>query len=223
MAMAAPIAAKCLPTYLVVDTSTSMTQHQELLNGLVDYLVDAIGNSPRVAEFAHMSIITFNTAPHLVLPMSDIEQVDRLPDITCRGATNYGPMFRLLKLRIDTDVQDLRNGAGRAILRPAVFILTDGEPTDQTWATDFEDLTDERWGRRPHIISFGFGAADPAVLARIATKAAFLAETAASEREAIMTMITGLLKSLVASASAAEFTIPTRIDGYERVPIEYVD
>jgi uncharacterized protein YegL len=221
--MTSSTAAKCLPTYLVVDTSTSMAEHQELLNGLVDHLVDAVGNSPRVAEFAHMSIITFNTAPHLVLPMSDMERVDHLPDIACHGATNYGPMFRLLKVRIDTDVQDLRDGAGRAVLRPAVFILTDGEPTDRAWATDFEDLTDQQWRRRPHIISFGFGAANPTVLGKIATKAAFLAETAATERDAIMIMITSLLKSLVASASAAEFTIPSRVDGYERVPIEYVD
>jgi uncharacterized protein YegL len=219
----AATAAKCLPTYLVVDTSTSMTKHQELLNGLVDHLVDAVGNSPRVAEFAHMSIITFNTAPYLVLPMSDMELVDRLPNITCHGATNYGPMFQLLKSRIDSDVQDLRLGAGRAVLRPAVFILTDGEPTDRDWTADFDDLTDPQWRRRPHIISFGFGAANPAVLGKIANKAAFLAESAASEREAITTMITGLLKSLVASASAAEFTIPTQVDGYERVPIEYVD
>ena len=28
---------------------------------------------------------------------------------------------------------------------------------------------------------------------------------------------------IVASASAEEFTIPTQVDGYERVPIEYVD
>ncbi|GAA0955717.1 vWA domain-containing protein [Virgisporangium aurantiacum] len=221
--MTAPTAAKCLPTYLVVDTSTSMAEHQDLLNGLVDHLVDAIGNSPRVAEFAHMSIITFNTAPHLVLPMSDIERVDRLPDITCRGATNYGAMFRLLKVRIDADIQELRDSAGRAVLRPAVFILTDGEPTDQAWSTDFGDLTDQQWRRRPHVISFGFGAANPTVLGKIATKAAFLAESAATEQEAIMTMITSLLKSLVASASAAEFTIPTKVDGYERVPIEYVD
>ena len=70
---------KCLPTYLVVDTSSSMSEHEELLNELVDYLFDEIGNSPRIAEFAHMSIITFNTIPHLVLPMADIEQIQKRP------------------------------------------------------------------------------------------------------------------------------------------------
>jgi hypothetical protein len=45
----------------------------------------------------------------------------------------------------------------------------------------------------------------------------------ASDKEAISSMITSLLRSLVASASAEEFTIPTQVDGYERVPIEYVD
>jgi uncharacterized protein YegL len=221
--MTIPTATKCLPTYLVVDTSTSMAEHQEHLNNLIDHLVDAVGNSPRVAEFAHMSILTFNTAPHLVLPMSDIEQVDRLPEISCAGATNYGPMFGLLRRRIDTDVEELHDVDGRAVLRPAVFILTDGEPTDRSWEAAFDQLTERQWRRRPHIITFGFGKANPTVLGKIATKAAFLAETAADEREAITLMITGMLKSLVASASSAEFTIPTQVDGYERVPIEYVD
>ncbi|GAA1537519.1 hypothetical protein GCM10009827_065430 [Dactylosporangium maewongense] len=214
---------KCLPTYLVIDTSSSMKSHESLLNDTVDHVFDVVGNSPRVAEFAHVSIITFNTDAHVVLELSDIETVENLPTITCQGTTNYGKMFQLVKQRIDADISGLTHDGRRAVLRPAVFILTDGEPMDKDWATQFNALTDASWRRRPHIISYGFGTANATVLGKIATKAAYLATDVDKEKEAIVSMLTSLLNTLVASASAQEFRIPDDVPGYTRVPIEFVD
>ncbi|MFI7596596.1 VWA domain-containing protein [Actinoplanes sp. NPDC049681] len=216
------VKSKCLPAYVVIDTSSSMKPQEQLLNETVDHVFDVLGNSPRVSEFAHISIITFNTDAHVVLEMADIDQVANLPMITCDGTTNYGRMFQLVKQRIDTDVTAL-HASGRAVLRPAVFILTDGAPMDKNWAADFAALTDKTFRRRPHIISYGFGTANPAVLGKIATKAAFIATDVDNEKEAIVSMLTSLLNTLVTSASAQEFRIPEQADGYERVPIEFVD
>jgi uncharacterized protein YegL len=216
------VKSKVLPTYLIVDTSSSMKPQEQLLNDTVDHVFDVLGNSPRVSEFAHISIVTFNTDAHVVLEMSDIDQVSQLPMITCGGTTNYGRMFQLIRQRIDTDIDDLR-GNGRAVLRPAVFILTDGAPMDKNWAGDFDALTDKGFGRRPHIISYGFGTANATVLGKIATKAAYLATEVDNEKEAIVSMLTSLLNTLVTSASSQELRIPEQVDGYTRVPIEYVD
>jgi uncharacterized protein YegL len=216
------VKSKVLPTYLVVDTSSSMKPQEQLLNDTVDHVFDVLGNSPRVSEFAHISIVTFNTDAHVVLEMSDIDQVAQIPMINCGGTTNYGRMFQLIRQRIDADVNDLR-GNGRAVLRPAVFILTDGAPMDKNWAGDFGALTDKGFGRRPHIISYGFGTANAAVLGKIATKAAYLATEVDNEKEAIVSMLTSLLNTLVTSASSQELRIPEQVDGYTRVPIEYVD
>jgi uncharacterized protein YegL len=214
---------KCLPTYLVIDTSRSMEKDEQVLNDTVDYVFDKVDNSPRVSEFAHISIITFNTDAHLVLEMADIEQVDQLPLIKCGGATSYGKMFQLVKERIDIDVEKLNAGGSRAVLRPAVFILTDGGPTDPNWASQFDALTDPGWRRRPHIITYGFGQANAAVLGKISTMAAFMAENIASDEDAIATALMSLLNTLVASAGAEELRIPEQVDGYIRVPLEYMD
>lgn len=211
---------KCLPVYLVVDTSQSMQPHEALLNDTVENVFTMVGDSPRVAEFAHVSIITFNTAPHVVLEMTNIEDIEHLPVLACQGTTNYGKMFTTVKQRIDIDVNNL-NRQGRAILRPAVFILTDGEPTDKNWADSYSTMSNPDWKRRPHVISFGFGAADEAVLGRISNKAAYRAD--GNEKEAITSMLTTLLQTLVQSANAQELRIPTTVPGYTSVPIEYVD
>ncbi|MEU3457696.1 VWA domain-containing protein [Micromonospora sp. NPDC006766] len=216
------VKSKVLPTYLVVDTSSSMKPQEQLLNDTVDHVFDVLGNSPRVSEFAHISIVTFNTDTHVVLAMADIDQVSQLPMIRCGGSTNYGRMFQVVKQRIDADIDDLRN-LGRAVLRPAVFILTDGAPMDKNWAGDFSALTDKGFRRRPHIISYGFGNANAAVLGKIATKAAYLATEVDNEKEAIVSMLTSLLNTLVTSANSQELRIPDQVDGYTRVPIEYVD
>lgn len=214
---------KCLPTYLVIDTSLSMEEHQDLLNDTVEHVFTVIGDNPRVSEFAHLSIITFNTDPHVVLEMSDIEHVAGIPVLECRGSTNYGPLFELLKRRIDQDVEQLNAGRRRAVLRPAVFVLTDGEPMDRNWAGPLASLTDRSWRRYPHIISYGFGDANEAVLGQIATRAAFLAVDVEQKKEAIVSMMTSLLKTLVESASAEEFRIPTEVPGYRSVPVEIIE
>src|SRR5207244_4491047 len=80
----------------------------------------------------------------------------------------------------DTDVAALL-AQGRAVLRPAVFFLTDGAPTDPGWEQSFQRLVDKSWARRPHVITYGFGAAPREVLSKVATKAAFLAENGADQ------------------------------------------
>src|SRR4051794_14494104 len=215
---------RCLPTYLVIDTSGSMKAHEDLLNKTVDHVFTALGDSPRVAEFAHISIITFNTSPHVILEMANMEDVLSLPTVRCSGVTNFGEMFKTLRRRIDIDVESLTAGGRRAVLRPAVFILTDGEPSDRDWGNAYDTLVDPQWRRRPHVVSYGFGGANEVVLGRIATRAAYLAVNADNEQEAIVAMLSSLLNTLVASANAQEFTLPKELpDTYRSVPVEYVE
>lgn len=216
------VKSQCLPTYVVIDTSGSMKPHQQLINDTVDHVFEVLSDNPHVSEFAHISIITFNTDAHVMLEMTDIDEVNRLPDISCQGSTQYGKLFQLLKRCVDLDVTRL-NEAGRAVHRPAVFILTDGAPMDNDWADDFTALTDPAFKRRPHIISYGFGKANREVLGKISTKAAYIATDVDEEKDAIVAMLTSLLHTLVTSARKQELRIPDKIDGYERIPIEFID
>jgi uncharacterized protein YegL len=214
---------KCLPTYLLLDTSGTMSPHEELLNATLDHVHMSLVSSPRVAEFAHISIVTFNTQPHLVLEMTDIEEVQSLPMLSCGGRTNFGAAFDMIRQRIDVDVPALR-ASNKAVLRPAVFLLTDGKPTDPgTWRVSFANLVDKNWQRRPHVITFGFGEASAESLKGMATKAAFLAKKNLEEKEALSRMLTTLLNTLVASAPVGQLVLPDDLPGFERIPVDYVE
>jgi uncharacterized protein YegL len=155
--------------------------------------------------------------------MTDIEEVRALPTLSCSGLTNFGPAFDLLRERINIDVPALKS-AGMAVLRPAAFLLTDGQPSDvQQWMARFAALVDPTWSRRPHVIAFGFGRATPKSIGSMATKAAFLAKNNVREKEALTSMLTTLLNTLVASAPAGQLALPTDLPGFERVPVDYVE
>jgi uncharacterized protein YegL len=213
----------CLPTYLVVDASASMQQHEAVLNTTLTRLHYTLAMNPRVSEFAHVCVIAFSTDAHLVIPMTDMEQVPAMPEVICGGATDYGKAFDLVRQCIEQDVSALR-AQQRDVLRPAVFFLTDGVPTDPNWLNSFQRLVDRAWPRRPHVITYGFGGAKREVLEKVATKALFLANGSDTET-ALSEAISSLVSSLIQSSSTAEFQIPTRAPGFDYIKVaqEYVD
>jgi uncharacterized protein YegL len=210
---------KCLPVYLVVDTSGSMEKHAELLNQTVARVVTHVADSPKVAEFAHISILTFNAMPHVILEMTSIDDLTRLPRLACTLNTNYGAMFALVRQCIERDVPKLV-ATGRGVLRPVVFILTDGAPSDADWAAQFNALIDKGWKHHPHTVSFGFGDAVVPVLARIGTLRAFKA--AVDDKAAITTMLNTLLQTLIQSAGADGLRIPKHVPDYDTITDDYM-
>ncbi|MEY9862944.1 uncharacterized protein YegL [Catenulispora sp. GAS73] len=213
---------KCLPTYIVIDASTSMTPHQTTLNNTLAKLHGTLAMSPRVSEFAHISVIAFSTNAHLVIPMTEMDQIPGLPDIVCNGETRYGEAFDLVRSQIDIDVDNLV-AQQRAVLRPAVFFLTDGAPTDKSWEQSFRHLVDRSWKRRPHVITYGFGGAPSNVMAKVSTKAAFVAEGGIDQEAALAEAINSLLNSLVQSSLAETMQIPSQAAGYISITPEYMD
>ncbi|GGS64093.1 VWA domain-containing protein [Nonomuraea spiralis] len=215
-----------LPTYLVLDVSKSMKPHESLLNRTLEDIVNTLYSSPRVSEFVHLSILTFSTRPHVVLAMTEISGLTGLPVVECRGSTYFGPLFETLRDRIELDLSGLTTRGVRP-LRPVVFLLTDGAPADnpaQRWVDAFEALTDPRWRPHPHVITYGFGEAVEAVLRRMATVAAFIAEPgAATDTEAITSALNTMLNSLVATAAGDALQIPERVAGFREVPLDHVE
>jgi uncharacterized protein YegL len=212
---------KCLPTYLVFDTSYSMLQFQKVLNDTVEELYNTLAASPSVGEFAHVSIVNFNEDAQVVVEMTDLGELQALPQFTCGGRTNYGKAFRLLRDRIEHDVPALL-AQGKAVLRPAVFFMTDGLPSDKDWHAAFTSLVDKSWPRYPHVITYGFGEAKPEVLAKVATKAAFLANEQTTDKSAITKVLANMVRTLVASAKAEHLRIPDELDGFTSVPLDYM-
>lgn len=223
---------KCLPTYIVLDTSKSMTEHTALLNESLKNVHRAAAFAPQVAAFAHMSIAAFNSEAHLVLPMTDINQVPALPRVACSGRTEYAKVFSLLRERIEIDVPALK-AAGRRVLRPAVFFLTDGSPTDgwnaadnrprtdpAIWRAALRRLLDPSWSEHPNILAFGVGSANASVLKEVATLQAFIAKDPANQVESLRKVFTTLVKTLTMSATNGQLNFPSQIDGFLSVLAE---
>lgn len=219
----------CLPTYILIDTSSSMKHAERTLNETLEYLYDELIMSPRISDFAHISIISFNTDAHVVLAMTDIQQITALPQLQCSGVTNFSRVFQVLRQRIEQDVPML-NAAGREVLRPVAFLLTDGQPTDekgqitQSWRTEYDRLTDKSWRRHPNIVPFGFGGATAEVLQNIATinGMAFIAKDPGNS-ESLRKIFAKLLNTLVTSAQENELRLPTEVDGFIRVSPDIIE
>jgi len=219
----------CLPTYILIDTSSSMRPVEATLNETMEYLYDELIMSPRISDFAHISLISFNTQAHVVLEMTDIQQITALPQIECLGVTNFTEAFRVLRERIEQDVPML-DAAGRAVLRPVAFVLTDGQPTDiegritQNWREEYWRLVDPNWRRHPNVVPFGFGGATADVLKEMSTidGAAFLAEDSGNS-ESLRKIFATLLNTLVASAQHNQLQLPAEVDGFIRVSQDIIE
>jgi uncharacterized protein YegL len=217
--------AKGLPAYVVLDTSGSMEPFEQKLNDTLDHIYDTLDGSPQLADFIHLSVISFNTMPHLVTPITGLADYDSLPRVACGGMTNFGPLFRMLRDQIEADVPALHD-RGIQVLRPVVFLLTDGAPSDEpegSWEPDLKDLQDPAWKPHPHIITYGFSQARAEFIARIATVAAFAAEPGAENSAALSAAMSGMLNSLVASGRTQQLQVPEEVQGYRSVPLDHID
>jgi uncharacterized protein YegL len=218
----------CLPTYILIDTSSSMKPVEAHLNDTLEYLYDELMMAPAIAEFTRLSLISFNTDAYVVLSMTDIQEVVALPQLECWGVTNFSRAYEVVRQRIDADVAEL-TGANRKVLRPVVFVLTDGQPTDETgritqgWRPEFERLTDKSWSRHANVVPFGFGNATAEVLKDMSTidGCAFLAKDSGNS-EALRKIFVTLLNTLVASARSNELRLPAEVDGFIRVNQDFI-
>ena len=219
----------CLPVYIMIDTSHSMTPFEDVLNETIESLYDELITSPRISEFAYVSILSYNTEAEVVLQMTDLQSMDALPQLQCVGVTNFVKALRLLRQRIDEDVPRLSE-SGREVLRPVAFLLTDGQPTDEqgrlsdNWRSDYAALVEKSYRRHPNVVPFGYGAATAAILNDVSTipGAAFLAKEG-DTGDALKKIIPALLNTLVASARHDELRLPAEVHGFIKVAPEIVE
>jgi uncharacterized protein YegL len=88
---------KCLPVYILIDTSKSMSPFEDVLNQTIEHLYDELITSRRISEFAFVSIISYNNSAEVVLRMTDIQSMNALPQLGCGGVTNFTAAIRLLR------------------------------------------------------------------------------------------------------------------------------
>lgn len=195
-----------LPVYVVADESQSMEPVVDELNSGLSSLHDALLQEPMSAAKVRFTIIGFSEDTKIHLSLSDLRTEGALPKLSTHSVTNYGAAFRTLRQQIPEDIRRLR-GEGYACHRPAVFFLTDGQPTDATadWKDEHRRLTDrELTPAAPNIIACGIGEARAGTIRDVATSTefAFVSTPGVEIGLAIADFCTALTRSIVASGRA---------------------
>jgi uncharacterized protein YegL len=199
------VVGQVLPMYFVGDESHSMSGDPigAVNQGLAD-LRDEVAQHPLIGRKVRFGIVTFAHSAEVRLPLSELSEDMVLPALAPRGrGTAYSSAFELLRQTIPGDVARLK-AEGFQVHRPAVFFLSDGQPTerDKKWRSALERLRDVSFRERPNVLAFGVGEADPDVIREIATTPgyAFMMREGASTAGAIAEFATSMLNSMVASA-----------------------
>ena len=208
---------KILPFYLVADVSASMSGEKiDTLNTLLPQLRDELVGNPVVGDMVRFSLIDFADEATVVLPLSDIRQVEALPTLTTRGATSFAAAFHALRQEIEQGY-DIIKADGFKVTRAAVVFLSDGEPTDDesAWRSAYAELTDydaeTQTGFRlfPNLIPVGIGEAQRQTLLDIrhrkegaAQMPALFAQDGTNPAAAIAELIPRLIQSVVNSSLA---------------------
>ncbi|MBU1625904.1 VWA domain-containing protein [bacterium] len=175
-----------LPVYLLLDTSGSMTGEpiESVRNGL-QMLVAALRGEPQALETAYLSVITFDTDAKQVVPLTDLVSFQE-PTLNAGGVTALGEALELVCSKIDSEVTKTTLEQ-RGDWKPLVFMLTDGQPTDD-WQKGAEQLKKKKL----FVVACAAGFdADTKVLKGITENVLELKSTSAADLAAFFKWVTG--------------------------------
>lgn len=118
-----------LPVYLVLDVSGSMHGEpiEAVRNGM-QMLVSTLRTDPYALETAFLSVVVFDEKARQVVPLTELVSFQP-PTIDAGSTTALGDALKVTKECIEREVQKTTAEA-KGDWKPLVFIMTDGQPTD---------------------------------------------------------------------------------------------
>ena len=146
-----------LPVYLLLDISGSMAGApiEAVRRGLEQFKLEVQGDTYAL-ETAWVGIITFGGRAEFVtkglIPFHEFIP----PQLTAGGQTPLGQALWLLIESLDKDLRRPVKGGLKGDWRPLVFILTDGEPTDD-WREPREKILQREKAKVCKAITVGCG------------------------------------------------------------------
>lgn len=133
-----------LPVYLLLDTSGSMFGEpiEAVKNGL-QVLTSTLNSDPYALETAHVSVITFDSDAKQAVPLTEIAAFQP-PQLKASGCTALGEALGLVSKCADNEVTKTTEEK-KGDWKPLVFIMTDGEPTDDM-RKGLDEFKKRKWG-----------------------------------------------------------------------------
>ena len=166
-----------LPVYLLLDCSESMSGDPiTAVNEGVSMIQRELTNDPQALETVYISIITFASRADQY-PLTAIDQFVPQP-LSASGATQMGEAFKILVQSIEQDLV-LNTATQHGDFRPLVFLLTDGEPTDN-YRDPLQKVHALRGSRKPTIVALGCGGGVNTAMLHEVTEDVFLMHTVTS-------------------------------------------
>lgn len=133
-----------LPVYILLDCSGSMYGEPiEAVKNGVQVLVSTLRQDPYALETAYLSIITFDSNARQVTPLTELSAFQQ-PTLQASGCTALGEALSLLAKKANEEVIKTTMEK-KGDWKPLVFIMTDGEPTDNL-NKGIADFKKEKWG-----------------------------------------------------------------------------
>jgi uncharacterized protein YegL len=190
-----------LPVYLLIDCSESMAgPAMEAVSQGVNALVTELRGTPLALETAYLSVITFSREAKQVMPLTELLDFQP-PRFSVRPGTALGAALRLLLRCLKDDVRKTSETI-KGDYKPLVFILTDGEPTDD-WELAANEVKSANNPKIANICAIGCGPdADVAVLHYIADVVLFMPD-----------LSTEAFRKLFMWLSASVKTVSMRLEG----------
>ncbi len=140
-----------LPVYMLIDCSASMNGEAiEAVDQGFRNLTAKLANDPNTCDIVWFSVIVFDSTPRQLIPLCPISDYQGLP-LKTGGSSYLGRALSFLKGRIKEEVRK-QTMEQRGDWKPLVFLMSDGEPTD-----DWKD-TGGTLHREINLVACGVGA-----------------------------------------------------------------
>jgi len=119
-----------LPVYLVLDCSESMVGEPiQAIDSGIQAMLRQLRSDPQALETAWLSIITFSAGAKVLMPLTELYQF-QMPKLTLGSGTALRAALTLLEQRVAEEVRKSTPDR-RGDYKPIIFVLTDGDPTDE--------------------------------------------------------------------------------------------
>lgn len=209
-----------LPVYIVVDTSESMYGEAiDQINKSLDNMLGALYRNPYALETVWVSVITFDSLARVLVPLTELSEF-RLPELKARPGTALGLALQLLRSQIAKETT-LASAEEKGDWRPIVFLLTDGQPTDE-WRSAAAALRSQR-PKPANIYAIGVGEEiDFGLLKDIADVTFQAADATPETLSKLFIWMSSAIQSASCNAGAVDDSIDTP-DGIVEIGDDYPD